>query len=135
MMRFSLFLIALGAIVLTVGGLGFAARSADTSAPYGLVDATRGEQPTFDAQDNMTSVRRVGVGRYCLLAAVAFSDKTVGQVSVDLGLSGGNPGIAEIDTTSTSCQQDELAVDTFKVTNEGRLRLSNTISFIANPEG
>ena len=127
--------LALVVVILAAAGVGFAARPADSSSPYGLVQAVPGTAPAFKVQDGMTSVRRVGVGRYCLLAAVKFDHQTIGQVSADTGLSQGRVGVVTIDSSGKRCKPEELGVITFQVRAGGRLGLSNAISFAANPEG
>ena len=127
--------LALALTFLSVGGAAIAAPSADQTSTYGLVSANAGRAPTFAAQDNMKSVRRVGLGRYCLLPSIAFDQKTVGQLTTDLSLSGGRPGVAMLQSKSTLCHPPELAVVTFDFTAGGRLRLYNQISFIGDPEG
>ena len=134
MSRLSVF-VALAAIVLAIAGVGFTATSSNGSSIYALVNANKGGPPTLEVQDGMQSVRRVGLGRYCLHTSTAFAGKVVGQVSPDLGLSGGSVGIAVIDTTASFCKATELAVVTYQFIANGRLRLSNTISFIGDPEG
>ena len=129
------YLLALVVTFFSVGGVGLAAPSADPTSAYGLVNANAGRAPTFEEQDNMKSVRRVGLGRYCLLAAIPFDNKTIGQLTTDLTLSRGKPGVAMMQTGSKLCKSPELAVVTFQFTAGGRLRLSNQIAFAANPEG
>ncbi len=127
--------VVLAGIVLATAAVGFSSRSSDNSAPYALVNANKGNPPTLVASDGMQSVRRVGPGRYCLQSSTTFAGKVVGQVTTDLGLSGGSPGIAVIDTGARFCHATELAVVTYRFGTDGRLRLSNTISFIGDPEG
>ena len=122
-------LLALVVSFLAVAGVGVAGRAADTSSPYALVSAVPGSPPTFKVQDGMTSVRRVAVGRYCLLAAVKFDHQTIGQVSA-----ADRPGFVVVDTSGKRCKPEELGVATYQL-RAGRLRLSNSISFAANPEG
>src|SRR5262245_44095055 len=111
--------LAVVAIVLAVAGVGLAVPPLPAPQFYALVDANGGRAPTFVEQQNMSSVRRVALGRYCLLAALSFDQRTIGQVTVDSGLSGGRPGLATIVTTSKLCRAPELAVATYRFTPRG----------------
>jgi len=133
MTRFSV--LALVVAFLAVAGVGLAARSSGDTSVYGLVNANGGRAPSFQTQGNMSTVRRVKLGRYCLLASVKFDNKPIAELTTDLSLSGGRPGIAILETASTLCHPTEVAVVTYEFTAGGRLRLSNAISFAANPEG
>jgi len=133
--RRSLLALVVTFFAVAVAGVGFAGRTSGDTSVYGLVNANGGRAPTFQTQDNMKGVRRVGLGRYCLLAAVAFDRRPVGQLTTDIDLSGGRRGVAVLQSTSKLCTPQELAVVTFQFAAGGRLVLSNQISFIGDPEG
>ena len=127
--------IALLLFLLAVAGVAFAAPSKDQPSVYALVNANGGKAPTFATQDGMKSVRRVARGRYCLLPAVAFGGGVVALLSTDLSLSGGRRGVAMFMSKAPRCRSGEFGVATFEFAAGGRLRLSNQISFIGDPEG
>ena len=127
--------IALVLFLLAVAGVAFAAPSKGLTSVYALVNANGGKAPTFATQDGMKSVRRVGRGRYCLQPAVAFGGGVVALLSTDLSLSGGRRGVAMFMSKAPRCRSGEFGVATFEFAAGGRLRLSNQISFIGDPEG
>ena len=130
-------LVALVVVFLSVAGVALAGNSPSpsTAPAYGWVNPTPGGAPTFAAQDNMSSVRRVGTGHYCLASSTKFSGKVVAQLTTDLSLSHGKPGIAMLVADNTFCRKGEVAVATFQFVATGGLRLSNNIAFVADPEG
>jgi hypothetical protein len=127
--------LVLALVLLGVGGVAVAAPSKEQTSVYALVDANGGKAPTFATQDGMKSVRRVARGRYCLQPAAAFSGAVVAQLSADLSLSGGRRGVAMFMSKAPRCRSGEFGVATFQFAAGGRLRLSNQISFIGDPEG
>jgi len=105
---------------------------------YGLVDpsANGPGNPGFVFQHNMLSVRRVGLGQYCLRSRVHYDDGPVALTTVDGTLPRGLFALAVSDSRAAYCDhsKQEYAVATFMIIH-GRARPSNAIRFVGDSLG
>lgn len=84
----------------------------------------------------MASVRRVGVGRYCLRGSVHFDTGPVIIAAADGKLTNGRYGLAISDLGNRACNKklQEVGVDTFIIIYR-RARASNTVRFVGDTIG
>jgi hypothetical protein len=125
---------AVGVVSLLVTDSKFAAANpgavSQQTYAYGLVDpnANGGGTPGFVFHENMASVRRVGVGRYCLRASVHFDTGPVITTTADGKLTNGRYGLAISDLGNRACNKRLQELESIRSSSSTAVRGPRTRS-------